>query len=238
MFRSNVSTTITLWSSSATARTKAALPPAWLAIDGSVLVSQLAGYRNVTGTSAASNVFVPFPSDPPHPARRATASTAPAEATRRISRPPPSSPSRPFQDDQRDFAAGPGLVLGVARIRLDDMRPQALALLRRRHPRADLPPLRAHLDGRIRVRLEVVEPRRVLRIAALRGHDHQVVAAGDVVADDPVGRAVDDRVNAHQPAKHGPAAVRELQVSRAAQGTSTSLPVVRRPRMSSWARLA
>src|SRR5215218_6766953 len=171
----------------------------------------------------------------------------------------------PLQDHQRDLAACPALIVVVGGVGLDDARPQPRALLRVRHARVHRAALRAHLHGGIRIRPQVVEPRRVLGIAALRGHDHEVVAvgdveqgagaldaalrpnvveqehgcdAGDVVSDDSVRRAVDERVHAHQPPEHGPAPVREVEIARPGHGVRTSLPVVPRARMSSWARRA
>ena len=69
---------------------------------------------------------------------------------------------------------------GRRRSTSDDLRPQPLPLAGIGHTRVHLQVLRAHLDGGVWIRAQVVEPGRVLRVAALRGHDHDVVAVPDV----------------------------------------------------------
>src|SRR4051794_19094185 len=85
-----------------------------------------------------------------------------------------------LEDDERDLAVRALLVVGVAAVGPHGLRPQALALLRVRHPGMHAPLLMADLDRRVGVRAQVVEPCRALGMAALRGDEDDVVAVGDV----------------------------------------------------------
>src|SRR5204863_2312039 len=66
------------------------------------------------------------------------------------------------EDDDRDHAAGLALVIRISRIHLDQPRPQAVAFVLARLPRAHRPALAADLDLGVRIGDEVVEPGRVL----------------------------------------------------------------------------
>jgi hypothetical protein len=76
---------------------------------------------------------------------------------------------------ERYLAVGALLIVAVAAVGLDGLGPQAGALLLIGHSSPDRSSLRADLDGRVRVSAEVVEPGGVLGIAALRGHEHEVL---------------------------------------------------------------
>src|SRR5437764_1387335 len=130
------------------------------------------------------------------------------------------------------------LISRVAGVVRDHTRPEPLALLGRGYARMHRPMLAAHLYDGVRVCLEVVEPGRVLRIAALGGDEHEVVAvalgvgeradallaalgadmgeqqggrrAWHLVADQPAARAIDQRVARHDPSQHGPGTVAEV----------------------------
>ena len=89
----------------------------------------------------------------------------------------PALPSAWLEDDQRDFAAlAAGCVVFVAAVCLDRQLPEALALLRLGDAGVDLQVVAADLHGRVWIGLEVVEPGRVLGVAALGGDDDEVVA--------------------------------------------------------------
>src|SRR2546423_1809622 len=85
-----------------------------------------------------------------------------------------------LEDDQRYLAVGPLLVSGVALVQVDHPRPQALALLRTGHPRVDVELAPAHLNRRSGVGAKVVVPGGMARMAALRGHDHDLLAIGQI----------------------------------------------------------
>src|SRR4051794_18109948 len=128
-------------------------------------------------------------------------------------------PSAPLQDHERYLAVRALLVARVVAVGGDYARPEALVLLGRRDARADGTALGADLHGGVRVRPQVVEPRGMLRIAALGRDDHHVGTILDVeqraraldatlrtdvvqqqhrrqprdlVSDQPVRRAVDE----------------------------------------------
>src|SRR3954447_22980888 len=132
-----------------------------------------------------------------------------------------SFPLARLEDHERDLALGPVLVVRVTAVEVDHLGPEALALLGSGYPRLDAELPRAGLNGRLRVRPEVVKPGGMPRRPALRGHDHDVVAVlqvherrrpllsalgSDVVEqehgrqtrdappDDPACGAVDERV--------------------------------------------
>src|SRR5947207_14929343 len=140
-------------------------------------------------------------------------------------------PSAPFQDHEWYLAPGSLLVVAVFAVGGDGLRPEPLAFLRRRDAGADAAALGSDLDRRVRICPQVVVPGRVPAVAALGGDDDDVRPvldveerraaldpalradvveeqgrrqAGEAVADEAVGRAVDRGVAAHHPAQDGP----------------------------------
>ena len=105
-----------------------------------------------------------------------------------------------LQHDDRDLALGLGLVLVVGRPLVGHRLPQLGLLLGRRRPRPRREAIAAHLHGHLRVRDQVLVPRRRGRSTSLRRH-HQVVAAAAAVdqrrtprlARAPPGRGQDQR---------------------------------------------
>src|SRR4051812_4812452 len=90
-----------------------------------------------------------------------------------------SATGRGLQDHEWDLAVGPVLVGLVPAIGLDDLGPQAFAFLRAGLAAANGHAAVADLDADVRAGQHVVEPRRVLGVAALARDDHVVAAVAD-----------------------------------------------------------
>src|SRR3954451_21288229 len=127
-----------------------------------------------------------------------------------------------FEDHEGDFAtlAAGGVVL-VAVVGLDAERPEALALLRRGYAGVDRQPVGGHLHRRVRVRLEVVEPGRVLGKASLRGDDDEVLAVPDVEQGrGALGAALGpDVIEQQHPPRHAGDLVPEASAAGAVEGS-------------------
>ena len=85
-----------------------------------------------------------------------------------------------LEDDERNLAIGARLVFPVAAVQIDHPRPQAPALRGRRDSSAHGPSPGPDLDGRVRIGTQVVEPRRVLWMPALRRDDDERFALAQV----------------------------------------------------------
>src|SRR5690349_1278298 len=85
-----------------------------------------------------------------------------------------------LEQDERDLARGALAVGRPVAVVPGGGRPEALALAGARLARADLQPPAADLDLGVGVRAQVVQPARMLRVAALRGDDEEVVAVRHV----------------------------------------------------------
>src|SRR5918995_5233312 len=111
-----------------------------------------------------------------------------------------------FEDHHWDLPTGLALVVVVVGPDLGHIRPHRSALLRRRGPRPGREALALHLDLDVGILLEVLEPRRVLLVAAVGRHDQvpAVVLAEDQwrevrLARDPALRRQDEDRRAASP---------------------------------------
>src|ERR1019366_4577491 len=136
-----------------------------------------------------------------------------------------------LEDHKRNLAGRPLLVALVSGIDLDRLRPEACALRRIGDARPDRMAGRADLNARVRVRFQVVKPRRVARMATLRRDDDDVLAVADVdqrscspdtgprsdmveqqhrwttakaMTDPPAGRSIDQHVQLRRVAENRP----------------------------------
>src|SRR3954452_4305901 len=85
-----------------------------------------------------------------------------------------------LEDDHGDRPVGLALVVRVLRIHLHKPRPERVALLVGRAPRAHTAAVAADLDLGVGRAHQVVEPRRVLVGAALGGDDDEALAVVEV----------------------------------------------------------
>ena len=155
-----------------------------------------------------------------------------------------------LEDDERNLAIGALLVVPVAAVEINHPRPQARVLRGRRHASSHGPSPGPDLNRRVRIRTQVVEPRRVLWMPALRRDDDELFAlahvrerrgaslaglgtdvvqqqhrrgTGESVADEAMRGAVDDGVSLYRLPEHGPQPVGDLPVVKSrAHGVSAS----------------